>query len=332
MTRKIIAIEEHFGFPEISRAGHQETMRLCPHFEDSYLKAYPASHVPVPGSMQDLADGRIADMDKNGIDIEILSSSSTQLIVSEDAVDICRSANDRLAEAIKLYPGRFYGYACLPSIDPQASAAELERCVKELGFKGANFFGRTNEKFLDDPMFEPILAKAEELQVPLYLHPGFPSQKVTEACYTGFSDIVSTRFACSAWGWHADDGVQLIRLILAGVFDRHPGLTVIAGHWGEFVPFYLERLETALPKMITGLQKEFSEYFQTSIYITPSGMFNQAQLDFCVKTVGIDRLIFSVDYPFISNEGARNFIEQAELSEEDKDKFAFKNAEKVFCL
>ena len=330
---KLIAIEEHFGFGEIGAAGNAETERLCPYFHDSYANAYPLPHVPVPGTMQDLGEGRIKDMDEHDIAIQIVSSNSTQLIVDEkEAIEVCKNANDKLYSIISAYPDRLLGYTSLPTINPQAAADELERCVKEYHFKGANLFGRTNEKFLDDPIFEPLLAKAEELDVPLYLHPGFPSEKVTEACYKGFSDMVTTRFACSAWGWHADAGVQVIRMILAGVFDRHPNLTIISGHWGEFVPFYLERLDTALPPEITKLKQKISDYFQTNIYITPSGMLNQDQLDYCVKTVGIDRIMFSADYPFITNDGAQEFVEKANLSQEDKEKFAYKNAMKVFKI
>lgn len=329
---KIIAVEEHFGFPEIGAGGKAEQDILCPHFHSSYANAWPLPHVPVPGSMQDIAAGRIADMDANGIDVQILSSNSTQLIVTPEAVPICRAANDKLAAAVAQHPGRFYGFASLPTIDPTAAADELERTVKEYGFRGANLFGRTAGKFLDDPVFEPLLARAEALGVPLYLHPGFPPREVADVCYEGFSDMVSTRFACAGWGWHADGGVQVLRMILGGVFDRHPDLTIVSGHWGEMVPWYLERLQEAMPKQITGLQKEIPEYYQSNIYVTPSGMFSNAQLKYIIELLGADRVMFSVDYPFIPNAGARAFLENAPLRQEDKEKIAFRNAEKVFRL
>lgn len=329
---KLIAVEEHFGYAEIAAGGKAEQDVLCPHFHESYANAWPLPHVPRPGSMQDIAAGRIADMDNNGIDAQILSSNSTQLIVSPDAVEICRGANDKLAAAIALYPGRFYGFASLPTIDPAAAADELERTVKTYGFRGANLFGRTAGKFLDDPSFEPLLARAESLGVPLYLHPGFPPREVSQVCYDGFSDMVSTRFACAAWGWHADGGVQVIRMILGGVFDRHPDLTIVSGHWGEMVPWYLDRLREALPKTVTGLQREIPEYFQRNIYVTPSGMFSNAQLKYIVEVLGADRVMFSVDYPFIPNEGARAFMENAPISQEDKEKIAHKNAEALFRI
>lgn len=329
---KIIAVEEHFGFPEITAGGKAEEEALCPHFHAAYSNAWPLPHVPRPGSMQDIAAGRIEDMDANGIDVQILSSNSTQLIVSADATEICRAANDRLAASIAQYPDRFYGFASLPTVEPSAAADELERTVKTYGFCGANLFGRTAGKFLDDPSFEPLLERAEALGVPLYLHPGFPPREVSRVCYCGFSEIVSTRFACAAWGWHADSGVQVIRMILSGVFDRHPALIIISGHWGEMVPWYLERLQEALPKSVTGLQCEISEYYRRNIYVTPSGMFSMNQLRYIVDTLGADRVMFSVDYPFIPNTGAREFLEHAPLCQEDKEKIAHRNAETLFRI
>ena len=329
---KLIAVEEHFGFAEIGEGGKPEQDILCPGFHASYANAYPLPHVPVPGSMQDIGAGRIADMDANGIDVQILSSNSTQLITSPDAVDICRGANDKLAQAVRQYPGRFYGFASLPTIDPAAAANELERTVTTYGFLGANLFGRTAGRFLDDPVFEPLLQCAETLNVPLYLHPGFPPRQVSDVCYDGFSEIVSTRFSCAAWGWHADGGVQVIRMILAGVFDRHPKLQIISGHWGEMVPWYLERLQEAMPREVTGLEQDIPEYFQRNIYVTPSGMFSVAQLKYILEVIGVDRVMFSADYPFIPNTGARAFLENAPISQEDKEKIAHGNAEALFHI
>ena len=327
---KLIAVEEHFGLPEISAAGAEALRRDCPQFHATYLERMGLPHVPAPGSMQDLGAGRIADMDVNGIDVQILSSNSTQLIEAPDAADLCRAANDALAHAVRAYPTRLAGFAALPTADPEAAARELERTVRDYGFKGANLFGRTGGDFLDHPRFEPLLAAAETLGVPLYLHPGVPPAAVSRACYDGFSSIVSTRLACSAWGWHADCGVGLIRLILSGALDRHPCLQIVAGHWGEMVPFYLARLDEALPQTLTNLRQPLSSYFQSNLYVTPSGMFQLPQLQFVLSVLGADRILFSVDYPFLPNTGARAFLERAPIPQEVQEKIAHGNAERLF--
>lgn len=329
---RIVGVEEHFRFTEIKEAGRPEQERLCPHFHASYADAWPLPHVPRPGSLADISDARVADMDKNGIDVQILSSNSTQLIETPEVADICRRANDRLYEAVKRHEGRLYGFAALPTVAPQASAEELRRCVNEYGFLGANLFGRTAGKCLDHPRFEPLLKCAEELKVPLYLHPGFPPREVSAVCYDGFSDLVSTRFACAGWGWHADAGVQVLRMILGGVFDRHPELTIISGHWGEMVPWYIERLEEDMPRKVTGLELEIGEYFKRNIFVTPSGMFSTAQLKYILEVLGEDRVLYSIDYPFVPNEGARHFIENAPISQQAKEKIAFRNAEALFNI
>jgi len=161
----------------------------------------------------------------------------------------------------------------------------------------------------------------------LYLHPAEPPRPVQEACYDGLDPLVSARFSTAAWGWHQETAVHLLHMILAGVFDRHPRLNIIIGHWGEMIPFYLTRLDEALPKGITGLSLNVSEYFRRNVYITPSGMFDMAQLSYCVDVLGADRILYAVDYPFIPNDKAVEFLENAPISREEKEKIAYKNAE-----
>lgn len=168
--------------------------------------------------------------------------------------------------------------------------------------------------------------------MPLFLHPGLPFEQVQQSYYVGFSREVSARFSMFAWGWRNEAGVQLIRMILAGVFDKFPKLNVIMGHWGELVPYYLQRLDDSIPQEATGLKRTIVQTFQEQVYVTPSGMMSNPHFAFNQALVGVDRILFSVDYPYLSLNGARAWLENLPISQEDKEKIAYKNAEKLFKL
>ena len=173
--------------------------------------------------------GRIAEMDAHGIDMQVLSySNATQLAAVGQGPDLARAANDKLAEAVRAYPGRFAGFATLPWQDPQAAAVELDRAVREGGFKGALLIGRPGQTFLDDPRYEPVLAKLTEMKVPLYVHPGVPLPQVQQPYYGGLAKTVTARLSLFGWGWHNEAGIQIIRMILAGTFDRFPACRLSA--------------------------------------------------------------------------------------------------------
>ena len=181
--------------------------------------------------------------------------------------------------------------------------------------------------------FAPVLAGLAELGKPLYLHPGFPPREVSELSYEGGLDpLVAGRMQTSAWGWHQETAVHFLHLVLSGVFDRHPDLQVILGHWGEMIPFYLDRLDEALPRALTGLERTIGDYVRQNAYLTPSGMFSQAQLRFCVDTVGVDRVLWSVDYPFIGTERASAFLDEADLSADAKEAVAHRTTERLLGL
>lgn len=222
----------------------------------------------------------------------------------------------------------------MPLSDPQAAAAELERAVKTLGFKGALIIGRPDKEavFLDAPQYMPVLAKAGELRVPLYLHPGFPCREVQSVYYGGFNPVVTARLSSYGWGWHNEAGIQVLRLIISGAFDTVPGLTVIAGHWGEMVPFFLDRLNASLPKEITGLKRTITETFKDQVYVTPSGMFTLPHFKFILDVLGADRILYSVDYPYLPNGGARKFLETAPISQAEKEQIAHGNARRLLRL
>jgi predicted TIM-barrel fold metal-dependent hydrolase len=330
---KIIALEEHFVDPAVSAAAAPAANALSPDFAAAYAPGLGLPYSPPAEVLTDLAERRIADMDAGGVTVQVLSCLGAQQVPAEVAPELVGAANDRAAAAVRAHPHRFAAFASLPTAAPDAAAAELDRCVSELGFAGTMIFGRTDGDFLDEPRFDPILAKAAALDVPVFLHPGVPPRTVTAANYLGgLSPVVATRLQTSAWGWHQETAVHFLHLVHSGVLDRYPGLQFILGHWGEMIPFYLERIEEALPQRATGLQRSFGEYFRQNVHIAPSGLFNQAQLRFCADTVGLDRVVFAVDYPFVGNEGVLPFFEQADLPEEAKHRIAHGNAERLLRL
>ncbi|HEY0813741.1 MAG TPA: amidohydrolase family protein [Pseudonocardia sp.] len=327
---KIIALEEHYLDPAVAAAGAPPG--LAGQGGDGGDPSVKLSYTPSPEQLTDLGEGRIRDMDAYGIDVQILSSLSTQQLSAAVAVGLVEQTNNKLAAAVRAHPDRFAGFAALPTSVPEAAADELARGVTELGFVGTLIMGRTEGQFLDHPRFDPILKRAAELDVPIYLHPGVPPAGTTAENYSGLAPLVSARFATTAWGWHNETGVHFIHLVLSGVLDRYPNLQIILGHWGELVPFYLDRLDEALPRVVTRLDRTFGEYMRENVYVTPSGLFTQANLRYCADVLGVDRIMYSVDYPFIGNEQAATFLAEAEVSDSDREKIAHGNAEKLLNI
>ena len=281
----------------------------------------------------DLGEGRIQNMDEHGIDMQIVSySSPAQLVPQGQAVLLTRAANDRLAQAIKANPTRLSGFAALPWQAPRAAVDELDRAVTELGLRGVLIAGRPGRTFLDDARFAPILQKLEELEVPLYVHPFYPLPEVQDAYYGGFRPEVSAMFSLGGWGWHNEAGIHVLRLILGGVFENFPNLQVISGHWGEMVPFYLQRLDDVMPVGVTGLSATITDTFRNHVWVTPSGMFYVPQFEFIRSVIGLDRVIWSVDYPYLTLDGTRKFLQNLTITENESHKIAHGNAERLFRL
>ncbi len=283
----------------------------------------------------DINEHRIADMDAAGINMQVLTLTSpgVEQLDAGEAVVLARDANDHLADAVRRHPGRFVGFATLPTPEPNAAADELERMIRTHGFKGAVINGHIRSRYLDDPFFWPILERAEALQVPIYLHPTVPPQAVIEASYTGnFSPEVTFGLASAAWGWHIETANHVLRIILGGVFDRYPNLQIIIGHMGEGLPFMLPRMERVLDTDVTKLKRPISAYLRENLHYTFSGFtWTQAFLDLFLQ-VGVDRIMFSADYPFVSMEAAQTFLEQLPVSPADKAKIAHGNAEILLRL
>ncbi|MGH6738865.1 MAG: amidohydrolase family protein [Bradyrhizobium sp.] len=323
---RTITLEEHFSSPAfIAGPGRQFTERL--------LDSGPR-FAKVHQQLQDIRDKRIADMDAAAIDMQVLSLNAPGVEQAEAAeqISVAREANDYLADAVKANPTRFAGFASLPIAAPDKAAEELERAIKQLGFKGALINGHTRGRYLDDTFFSPILERAEALDVPIYLHPTVTPKPVVDALYSGFSPNVTATLAASGWGWHIETAVHLLRMILGGVFDRHPKLQVVIGHLGEGLPFMLPRLNKNLPPEMTKLKRRMGEYLRENIHYTFGGFnFPTTFLDLLLE-VGAERIMFSVDYPYGSMAEARAFLEQLPVSPADRERIAHGNAEKLLGL
>jgi uncharacterized protein len=250
-----------------------------------------------------------------------------------EAVTLAREANDSLAEAVGRHLGRLAGFAALPTPAPQAAADELERTVREHGFKGAMINGHSRGRYLDDVFFWPILERAEELRVPLYLHPTPPPQAVIETSYIGnYAPAVAVGLSTAAWGWHIDTAIHVLRLILGGAFDRYPGLQLVIGHLGEGLPFMLPRIELALPAEVTKLERPVSSYLRENLHYTFGGFnWTPAFLDLLLQ-VGAERIMFSTDHPYASMTEARAFLDHLPVSSADKERIAHGNAERLLRL
>lgn len=333
---KIITIEEHY----ISGRVNDQMFALEEKkAADNDLPVGPNKarlDLAFRAEIEDVAAGRIKFMDENGIAMQIVSydSNGPQGLSPEHAIPLCQQANDDLAAACRLNPTRLAGFATLPMADSTAAAAELERAVKELGLIGVMLTGTLDGRFFDHSFFLPVFAKAAELDVPIYMHPSVIAKSVSDYYYSSeeWDPIVSMVFAGAGYGWHIDAGIHVLRMILSGVFDKYPNLKLISGHWGELVPFYLERLDAIFGVTPTKLKRKISEYYKENIYITPSGMFTIPQLQLAIAEMGADRIMYSSDYPHNKTTEARSFLESAPINQEDKEKIGHLTAEKLFNL
>jgi hypothetical protein len=320
---RTIALEEHFWTQELAAA------------PGTGVLARP-NGAELDALLRDVGAARLADMDAAGIDVQVLShvQPAAQAIAGSDGVAAARRANDYLAAVTSASGGRLAGFATLPTGSPAEAAEELLRCVLSLGFAGGlvNSTAGVNGAFLDDPSFDVLLSRFEALDVPLYLHPAQPPSAVRSAWYDGLAAPVAGALATNAWGWHAEAGLHTLRLAASGVFARHPGLRVIIGHCGEMIPFMLDRVDDMMPRSLTGLDQEMSEYIRRHVWVTTSGMFSLPPALCALSVFGADRVLFSVDYPFSPNKRGRDFLDSLPVPPADKAKIAGGNAAALLRL
>ena len=329
---RIITIEEHLAGAPINAHLAKYAAVDAPYTAAAHGKGRP--YDADPQLFADMDKRRIEDMDQHGIDMQILSCpGKSQLLPADVAPAIVRETNDFLADTVKKHPDRYGAFAMLPWSNPEEAAREAQR-VKAMGFQGILLAGRASagDAFLDDKQFLPILEACEALSLPIYVHPGAPLKAVQQPYYGGLGDELSARLSLHGWGWHNEAGIQVLRTILAGRFEQFPKLQLISGHWGEMVPFYLSRLDQSLTQAVTGLERTITQTYRENVYVTPSGIFDYPQLKFCVEVLGADRIIHAVDCPFISNAGARPFVENAPISRAEQELIAHGNAERLFSL
>jgi predicted TIM-barrel fold metal-dependent hydrolase len=314
---QVIALEEHYFDPEVKR----------------HITGRDRLGGRVAARLDDVGQGRIAEMDAAGIDLQVLSHGAPSVQRIEDAalaVSLAKGANDRLAETVKSHPDRFAAFAMLPTAAPEAAADELERAVTRLGFKGAMVHGLAGSLFLDDKRFWPIFERAQALDVPLYLHPAIPHPAVIDAYYKDYVDKYPNLLR-AAWGFTVETATQGIRMVLSEVFNAYPRLKIILGHLGEGLPFLLWRINMALTRDGAG-PSWFRDTFCEHFWITTSGFFSDPALLCCVQEMGVDRILFSVDYPFVENQPGTDWVHRIPLCAEDKAKILSGNVKRLLKM
>lgn len=315
-----IALEEHFITPDFLL----DTQKL------DFSAMNPENAADFQTRLLDFDDLRLKAMDEAGIDISVLSLTDPGIqgiAEANFAVELAHKTNDFLAEKISKNPQRFRGFACLPLQDPVGAAKELERCVRQHGFLGGLINGQTQGSYLDEEKFYPFWKKVEELDVPIYLHPGNPQH--IPASYKHQHEL-----AGPLWGWTVETGTHALRMVFSGLFDRFPGLKIILGHMGETIPYLLWRLDSrwSIIKHPKNLKKAPSQYIKENFYVTTSGMCSKGPLTCAIQELGEERILFSVDYPYESSTIAAQFIEQAPFEKRVLEKICYSNAQHVLKL
>ncbi|HEY1297312.1 MAG TPA: amidohydrolase family protein [Chloroflexota bacterium] len=313
----VIALEEHYADPAVmARANRTPQGRLA----------------GLQDKLNDLGDLRLGEMDAAGIDFQVISHapSPIQQLDATEARTLATQANDRLHDAVDRNPERFAAFAGLPTPDPRAAADELERTVTRLGFKGAMIHGRSHDEFHDLQKFWPIYERAEYLDVPIYIHPGPPHPAVQQAYYADYlADFPG--LASAAWGFTIDTANQVVRMILSGLFDAYPNLKIIVGHMGEGIPFLVDRIDESLNRP-GGKPIAFKQIFSEHFWITTSGHFSTPALMCALLELGIDRILFSVDWPYVDNLPGMQWMQTVPLSATDKEKMFNANARTLLKL
>jgi 5-carboxyvanillate decarboxylase len=336
---RVIDTEAHFYTPDYidylrHRQGFPHESNESGSIKLYYNKTLFSPRGPkVSKDLNDLGRGRLENMDASGIAVQVLSLSNpgVQMFPKKEALIWAKRTNDTLSEIIRKHPDRFIGLASVATQDPENAAAEIERCISKPGIKGINLLSHSRNEYLDNKKYWPIFEAAEKLGVPVYLHPAVPST----AILSGFQDY-GFPLAGPIMGFAADASLHIMRLIYAGLFDKYPKLQIVLGHLGEGLPFWLPRLDYAYLKAWVKekprIERKPSEYLCNNIYVNTSGIFFQPALICAALALGVDRIMFAIDYPYEPDEVALHFINEAPFTAADKEKMLHGNAEKVFKI
>lgn len=315
------ALEENTGYPRYS-VDRQTGRRRLEYTDDVGEPLGDA----LLGKLLDVGGQRLGEMDAAGIDLQVLSLTSPGVEQFDPALGtvLARKSNDELAEVIQGHPDRFAGFAALAPNDPEAAADELERAVRDLGLRGWKTHSNYGGTYLDEREYWPILERAEQLDVPIYLHPTVPA--MPQLRRYGFA------LAGAPFGFGLETSMCLMRLIYSGAFDRYPRLKVILGHLGEGLPFLLQRLDFAYvrpwfdPEARPDLEKKPSDYLKENVFVTTSGNYLAAAFTCTVEALGIDRILLATDYPYEDSGECVQFLEGLPLTQDDRDRVYFRNA------
>jgi uncharacterized protein len=322
---RTITLEEHFATPDFLDGPGRDLKEQA--------RQFGGRAEQLIRDLCDLSEGRIAQMDAAGIDVQVVSLTAPgveQLEVG-DAEVLARDTNDVLADAIAKHPTRLSGLAALPIAAPDRAAKELEHRFSDQAFAGALINGHQCGRYLEDKFFWPVLEAAESLGAPIYLHPTKPPKPVIEASFGGFAPLVTEMLAGPGFGWHIETAVHVLRMVLGGVFDRFPKLQIVIGHMGEGLPFFMQRVDV-MPVELTHLKRPVSAYLRDNLHYTFAGFnFPPTFLDLLLE-IGVSRIMFSADYPYGSMAKARAFLEQIPVSGADRARIAHGNAESLFRL
>ncbi len=330
-----IATEEAFQLPEVAAAlaavgrgtSRNADMQLVRRIYADSSTYYAGFLAP----LLDLTDARLKDMDANGVDMQVLSLTApgVQLFDADTATELARIANDRLAETIAQHPTRFAGLAAFAPQSPLRAVREMERAIKDLKLNGFIVNSHTNNEYLDDPKYWPILEAAEALDRCIYIHPRGPSDGLA-------GPLLDHGLFAAQWAYGVEVSTHAVRLLVSGVFDRFPKLKICIGHMGEGVHFWLWRIDFMNARAQTAgapkLELKPSDYFKRNFVITTSGQESHLALDFSIKALGAENVLWAIDYPYQPSAPAVAFMDSAPLSPADKALVYHRNAERVFHI
>ena len=327
---RVVALEEHFNAPHLTKRIDTSVIKARGFIPRKVPKDRPNPMDLLP----ELGDIRLKSMDDIGIDVQVLSNAGAgpDLVPGADGVALAREMNDYLAETCAKHPSRFKGFAALPLQTGEACGDELVRCVKQLGFVGALINGTTEGRFLDHPSYDGLLAAAVELDVPIYIHPHLPPEPVRQAYYSDLPPGAARVLQSAAWGWHSETAIHVLRLVMAGTLDRHLRLKLIIGHMGEMLPMMLRRIDEVSAVDTDHLSRPVSRAILDQVWLTTSGIFSEPPLLAALLTFGIDRIMFSVDYPYSPNSKGRDFLGRLSLAPADMAKFTHRTADTLLKL
>jgi hypothetical protein len=327
---RVVALEEHFTAPDLVRRIDPDAIK-----RRGFRPRKLAPGGPNPMELApEIGERRLQSMDEAGITVQVLSNTGPgpDLVPGADGVVMAREMNDHLAEAISHRPDRFAGFAVLPMQSDTSTADELVRAVRQLRFVGALVNGTTEGRFLDHPHYRDLLAAAEELDVPIYIHPHLAPEAVRQAYFSNLHPGASRVLEAAGWGWHSETAIHLLRLVLSGALDRHPRLKLIIGHMGEMLPMMLARIDEVFALDIEHLKRPIGRTILDQVWLTTSGIFSEPPFLAALQTFGIDRIMFSVDYPYAPNSKGRAFLDRLSLSPADMAKLTHGNADALLKL